>query len=112
MQNGCTQAVVSASLMNMKGEDRASWPVEGATPTQTADRQHIVDVRAFLLKYYGASDLLENAPKLDGHGAFPGVGIVSGQWARRAPRSAAASPTLKLLTKGISCQTADRPTRM
>jgi DNA (cytosine-5)-methyltransferase 1 len=53
VQKGSTQAVVSAGLMNMKGSDRASWPVDGSTPTQTAGGQHVAEVRAFLLKYYG-----------------------------------------------------------
>lgn len=50
---GSQQAVVSAGLMNMKGSERASLPIDGGTPTQTAGGEHISEVRAFLLKYYG-----------------------------------------------------------
>lgn len=61
VQKGCTQAVVSAGLMNMKGSDRASWPVDGGTPTQTAGGLHIAEVRAFLMKYYG----VDQDPRLE-----------------------------------------------
>lgn len=61
VQKGCTQAVVSAGLMNMKGSDRASWPVDGTTPTQTAGGQHVAEVRAFLMKYYG----VDQDPRLE-----------------------------------------------
>lgn len=50
---GSQQALVSAGLMNMKGEDRSSIPIDGQTPTQTAGGEHIAEVRAFLMKYYG-----------------------------------------------------------
>ena len=51
--SGSQQAVVAAGLMNMKGSQRASLPIDGGTPTQTAGGEHISEVRAFLLKYYG-----------------------------------------------------------
>lgn len=66
---GSQQTVVSAGLMNMKGEDRASWPVEGQTPTQTAGGQHIAEVRAFLMKYYGNEE--------DGHSLASPMGTVT-----------------------------------
>jgi DNA (cytosine-5)-methyltransferase 1 len=50
---GSQQAVVSAGLMNMKGSQRASLPIDGGTPTQTAGGEHVAEVRAFLMKYYG-----------------------------------------------------------
>ena len=51
--SGSQQAVVSAGLMNMKGSQRASLPIDGGTPTQTAGGEHVAEVRAFLMKYYG-----------------------------------------------------------
>ncbi|WEJ60207.1 DNA cytosine methyltransferase [Devosia sp. FJ2-5-3] len=58
---GSQQAVVSAGLMNMKGECRSSLPIEGQTPTQTAGGEHIAEVRAFLMKYYG----VDQDPRLE-----------------------------------------------
>ena len=53
VQKGCTQAVISAGLMNMKGSDRRMSDVEQPAPTVTADGTHQAEVRAFLMKYYG-----------------------------------------------------------
>jgi DNA (cytosine-5)-methyltransferase 1 len=50
---GCTQAVVSAGLVNLKGSDRRHSPVTAPSPTQTAGGWHIAEAEAFLLKYYG-----------------------------------------------------------
>jgi DNA (cytosine-5)-methyltransferase 1 len=66
---GSQQAVISAGLMNMKGEDRATWPIDGGTPTQTAGGTHIAEVRAFLLKYYGNEE--------DGHRLDKPAGTVT-----------------------------------
>lgn len=59
---GSQQSVVSAGLMNMKGSQRASLPIDGGTPTQTAGGEHVAEVRAFLMKYYG----VDQDPRLDG----------------------------------------------
>jgi DNA (cytosine-5)-methyltransferase 1 len=53
VQKGCTQAVVSAGLVNLKGTERRQSTIEEPTPTQTAGGWHIAQVQAFLLKYYG-----------------------------------------------------------
>jgi DNA (cytosine-5)-methyltransferase 1 len=53
VQKGCTQAVVSAGLVNLKGSERRGGSVECPAPTQTAGGWHIAQVQAFLLKYYG-----------------------------------------------------------
>lgn len=50
---GCTQAVVSAGLINLKGTKRRSATIKGPTPAITAQGGHLAEVRAFLLKYYG-----------------------------------------------------------
>lgn len=55
VQKGCTQAVVSAGLVNLKGSDRRQSAPEAPCPTQTAGGWHIAEVRAFLMKYYGPS---------------------------------------------------------
>ncbi|MGE0289291.1 MAG: DNA cytosine methyltransferase [Bradyrhizobium sp.] len=53
VQKGCTQAVVSAGLVNLKGSDRRmSGPVD-PHPTVTSQGFHQAEVRAFLIKYYG-----------------------------------------------------------
>jgi DNA (cytosine-5)-methyltransferase 1 len=52
VQKGCTQAVVSAGLINLKGSDRRQGPVTAPCPTQTAGGWHIAEVRAFIMKYH------------------------------------------------------------
>ena len=51
---GCNQAVVSAGLVSMKGSDQRSRAVEEPHPTVCAGGTHSAEVRAFLIKYYGA----------------------------------------------------------
>jgi len=50
---GSQQTVVSAGLMNMKGSDRRMSDIEQPSPTICADGNHVSEVRAFLMKYYG-----------------------------------------------------------
>jgi len=52
VQKGCTQAVVSSSLINLKGSERRDGPADAPAPTQCAQGTHIGEVRAFLVKYY------------------------------------------------------------
>lgn len=61
VQKGCTQAVVSAGLMNLKGSDRRMSDVEEPAPTVTATGNHVAEVRAFLMKYYG----VDQDPRLE-----------------------------------------------
>ncbi|SDD93333.1 DNA (cytosine-5)-methyltransferase 1 [Bradyrhizobium brasilense] len=49
---GCTQAVVSAGLLNLKGSKRRGVSVEAPAPTITAQGGHLAEVRAFLVKFY------------------------------------------------------------
>ncbi|QJP14689.1 DNA cytosine methyltransferase [Starkeya sp. ORNL1] len=49
----CTQAVVSAGLLNLKGSDRRAADVDAPAPTICAGGGHVAEVRAFLMKYYG-----------------------------------------------------------
>ncbi|MEO1103520.1 MAG: DNA cytosine methyltransferase [Pseudomonadota bacterium] len=60
-QHGAQQQVVSAGLVNLKGSDRRQRTVEEPTPTTCAGGLHQAEVRAFLLKYYGA----DQDPRLD-----------------------------------------------
>lgn len=53
VNKGCTQAVVSAGLVNLKGSDRRGSPVDAPAPTQCAGGWHVGEVRAFLVKYFG-----------------------------------------------------------
>lgn len=53
VQKGCTQAVVSAGLVNLKGSDRRMSGPDAPNPTVTAGGWHQAEVRAFLIKYYG-----------------------------------------------------------
>lgn len=55
VQKGCTQAVVSAGLINMKGSDQRTAAIDAPAPAQCAQGNHIAEVRAFLLKYYGSA---------------------------------------------------------
>lgn len=60
---GSTQAVVSAGLINMRGsagDQLMPRPVEAPIAALTAHGTHAAEVRAFLLKYYGA----EQDPRL------------------------------------------------
>jgi DNA (cytosine-5)-methyltransferase 1 len=52
VQKGCTQAVVSAGLVNMRGADRRGGDVAAPLGTVTAGGFHAAEVRAFLAKYY------------------------------------------------------------
>lgn len=53
---GCQQAIVevSAGLVDMHGEDRRGRSISCPAPTVTAGGTHQAEVRAFLVKYYGA----------------------------------------------------------
>jgi DNA (cytosine-5)-methyltransferase 1 len=53
VQKGCTQAVVSAGLVSLKGAERRGRPIEAPHPAVTAQGFHSAEVRAFLVKYYG-----------------------------------------------------------
>lgn len=61
VQKGCTQAVVSAGIVSLKGTDRRGQPIEAPSPAITAGGYHVAEVRAFLTKYYGT----EQDPRLD-----------------------------------------------
>ncbi len=50
---GCTQAVVSAGLVNLKGSDRRWSQIDEPVPTQCAGGTHAGEVRAFLTKFHG-----------------------------------------------------------
>jgi DNA (cytosine-5)-methyltransferase 1 len=53
VQKGCTQAVVSAGMINLKGSERRMSDVEEPSPAVTSQGNHLGEVRAFLMKYYG-----------------------------------------------------------
>jgi DNA (cytosine-5)-methyltransferase 1 len=61
VQKGCTQAVVSAGMINMKGSDRRMSDVERPSPAVTSQGNHLGEVRAFLMKYYG----VDQDPRLE-----------------------------------------------
>lgn len=63
VQKGCTQAVVevSAGVVNLKGSDRRMSDVEDPAPAVTSQGNHLGEVRAFLMKYYG----VEQDPRLE-----------------------------------------------
>jgi DNA (cytosine-5)-methyltransferase 1 len=61
VQKGCTQAVVSAGMINMKGSDRRMSDVEEPSPAVTSQGNHLGEVRAFLMKYYG----VDQDPRID-----------------------------------------------
>jgi DNA (cytosine-5)-methyltransferase 1 len=47
-------ALAAAHLLSLKGTDRRDMPADGPAPTITAGGFHVAEVRAFLIKYYGA----------------------------------------------------------
>lgn len=61
VQKGSTQAVVSAGLLNLKGSDRRMSDVEEPSPAVTSQGNHLGEVRAFLMKYYG----VDQDPRLE-----------------------------------------------
>lgn len=63
VQKGCTQAVVevAAGLMNMKGSERRQSDVAEPAPAVTSQGNHLAEVRAFLMKYYG----VDQDPRLE-----------------------------------------------
>jgi site-specific DNA-cytosine methylase/intein/homing endonuclease len=54
LQRGTQQAVVTAHCINLKGSDRRASAADTPAPSVTAGGTHIGEVRAFLIKYYGA----------------------------------------------------------
>lgn len=48
-------ALVTSNLIKLRGTCRDCQPVDAPTPTLTAGGNHIGEVRAFLLKYYGSA---------------------------------------------------------
>lgn len=54
LQRGTQQAVVSAGLLNQKGTAQANVSIHSPLPTICAGAVHAAEVRAFLMKYYGA----------------------------------------------------------
>jgi DNA (cytosine-5)-methyltransferase 1 len=82
VQKGCTQAVVSAGLVNLKGSDRRQSPVDQPCPTQTAQGWHIAEVRAFLMSYHRDggqfADCDEPTPTIDTRGRYGLVTVMIG----------------------------------
>lgn len=58
VQKGCTQAVVNAGLMNLKGSDRRMAAPDAPASAITAQGQHQAPVAAFLTKYHGSGGQL------------------------------------------------------
>jgi DNA (cytosine-5)-methyltransferase 1 len=58
---GSQQAVVSAGLLNLKGSARRMSDVEQPSPAVTSQGNHLGEVRAFLMKYYG----VDQDPRLE-----------------------------------------------
>jgi len=58
---GTQQSVIASHLINLKGSDRRGSAVDVPLPTVCAGGWHVGEVRAFLMKYYGA----DQDPRLD-----------------------------------------------
>jgi len=56
VQKGCTQSVVAASLINMKGSARADSAAQEPVPTICSSTVHAAVVAPFMQKYYGTGD--------------------------------------------------------
>lgn len=56
MGRGTNQAIISAGLLNLKGSHRGWSTTRRPAPTICAQGEHLAEVRAFLVKYYGAAD--------------------------------------------------------
>lgn len=61
VQRGTTQALVAAHCINLKGSDRRASAATEPAPTVTSGGNHIGEVRAFLIKYFGT----DQDPRLD-----------------------------------------------
>lgn len=55
VQKGCTQGLVAAHLLNLKGRDRRDRSLEEPGPAICAGGGHAAVVAAFLAKYFGAA---------------------------------------------------------
>jgi DNA (cytosine-5)-methyltransferase 1 len=73
---GCTQSIVAAHLMTMKGSDRASHGADEPLSTVCASTTHAAEVRAFLIKYYGAGVAADVGEPLDAVTSKPRFGLV------------------------------------
>lgn len=52
---GTQQQLVTSHLIKLRGTCRDGQPIEAPLPTVTAGGEHVGEVRAFLLKYYGTA---------------------------------------------------------
>ncbi|PBC23496.1 MULTISPECIES: DNA cytosine methyltransferase [unclassified Mesorhizobium] len=53
VQKGCTQSVIAASLVSLKGSDRRDSPIDAPHPTVLAGGGHSALLMPFISKYYG-----------------------------------------------------------
>jgi DNA (cytosine-5)-methyltransferase 1 len=58
---GCTQGLVAAHMLNMKGSERQSYGAEEPLKTLCAEANHAAMVAAFLTKYYGSGGQWQDA---------------------------------------------------
>lgn len=58
---GCTQGLVTSSLVKLRGTCRDGQSVTEPMPTITGGGTHVAEVRAFLIKYFGT----DQDPRLD-----------------------------------------------
>jgi DNA (cytosine-5)-methyltransferase 1 len=79
VQKGCTQAVVSAGLVNMRGADRRGGDIAAPLGTVTAGGFHAAEVRAFLAKYYDTAVGQDCADPLHAVTTKPRFGLVTVQ---------------------------------
>jgi len=81
VQKGCTQAVVSAGLVNLKGSDRRMSGPDAPAPAQVsrhpAGGWHQAEVRAFLIKYFGSAIGQDLGDPLHTVTAKPRFGLVT-----------------------------------
>ena len=71
VQKGCTQAIVAAHLLNLKGSDRRMSAADAPAPTITSGGWHVAEVRAFLTKFQQNS--IGQDPRQPMHTAMAGA---------------------------------------
>lgn len=74
---GCTQGLVAAHLLNMKGRTRAAYPIEAPVPTICASTTHAYVVGAFLAKYFGTATGQEVGEPMHTTTTKPRFGLVT-----------------------------------
>ena len=77
LAKGAQNQIVAANLLKLRGTCRDGQPVDEPAPTISAQGQHVAEVRAFLVKYYGTGGSKSVNEPLDTITAKERMGLVT-----------------------------------